>query len=212
MHHFFEDAMKYPHGFFSIPNILCFYRIAYIPVMMGLFYLDYAWKADHVAWPAWLNLFLFMLAGLSDFLDGIIARALKQETLFGKFLDSSTDKMVVGVAITMLVAYGQLGGWWIVPAVVIYLREILISGMREFMALYNVIVPISKLGKWKLTVQMFFIGFLIVGDYGDVLVPHAFLIGKIGFLFATFMTVASGWDYMKQGWVTIKKLETEKKF
>lgn len=201
--------MKYPTGLFSIPNMLCLYRVAYIPVMMLLFYLDHLWREQGVSWPAWLNVFLYTLAGLTDFLDGIIARKLNQVTLLGKFLDSSTDKMVVGVSLVMLVAFGQLSGLWIIPAVIIYLREILIAGVREFMGLYNVVVPVSKMGKWKLTIQMLFIGFLIAGDYGDALVPHAVFIGKAGFLLATFMTVVSGWDYLKQGWVTIQRLEAE---
>jgi cardiolipin synthase len=203
--------MKYPRGLLSIPNLLCFFRAGYVPVMVLLFYLDHAWRADGVSWPAWLNVVLFGLAGMSDFFDGIIARKLNQETLLGKFLDSSTDKMVVGVALMMLVAFGQLSGLWIVPAVIIYLREILIAGMREFMALYNVIVPVSWLGKWKLTVQMIFVNFLIAGEYGERLIPHSVAIGKAGFLLATAMTVISGWDYLKQGWVTIKRLEAEKK-
>jgi cardiolipin synthase len=203
--------MQIPKGIYSIPNMLCYFRVAYLPVMVLLFYLDYIWQAQGVAWPAWTNVVLFALAGLSDFLDGKIARYLKQETLLGKFLDSSTDKMVIGVALFCLVAYQRLTGFWVVLALVIYLREILIAGIREFMALYNVVVAISWMGKWKLTVQMLFIGFLIAGDYGDALVPHALAIGKAGFVLATVLTVWSGWAYMREGWKTIQRLEAEGK-
>ncbi|MDE1153555.1 MAG: CDP-diacylglycerol--glycerol-3-phosphate 3-phosphatidyltransferase [Micavibrio sp.] len=199
--------LNYPKGLFSIPNLLCFYRAAYLPVMIALSYADSAWRTDGISWPAWTNLFLFALAGLSDFLDGIIARALGQTTLLGKFLDSSTDKLVVGVALMCLVAFHQLEGIWLVFAIVIYMREILIAGVREFMGLYNVVVHISKMGKWKLTVQMFSIGFLIVGDYGDALVPHTMAVGKFFFLIATLLTVWSGWEYMREAWKTIQKMD-----
>lgn len=187
---------------FNIPNLLCFYRIALIPVMTALFFFDSA-----VA--AWTNVILFTLAGLSDFLDGRIARATGQTSLLGKFLDSSTDKMLIGAALMLLVAFDRLDGLWIIPAVVIFLREILIAGVREFMALYNVVVPISKMGKWKMTIQMFFIGFLLAGEYGEMLIPYAYEIGKGGFLFAMVITVTSGYDYMSQAWKTIQKLDSE---
>ncbi len=194
--------MAMPKQLYTIPNLLCFFRIAVIPFMVMLFYID-------TAWAAWTNVVLYALAGASDFFDGRIARATKTETLLGKFLDSSTDKMVVGVALMLLLAFDRLDGIWIIPAIVIYLREILISGVREFMALYNVIVPVSKLGKWKLTTQMFFIGFLIAGDYGNALIPHAYMIGKLGLCFAAVITVLSGWDYMRAALKTIHRLETE---
>ena len=203
--------MQFPKGVFSIPNLLCYFRVVYLPVMILLFHLDYIWRGEQVWWPAWANVILYMLAGLSDFLDGIIARWLKQETLLGKFLDSSTDKMLVGASLMCLVAYQQLTGIWMVMAVIIFLREILIAGVREFMALYNVVVAISWMGKWKLTLQMLFIGFLIAGDYGDMLIPHAVIIGKAGFTVAFILTVWSGWEYLREGWKTIQRLETEGK-
>ena len=203
--------MQIPKGVFSIPNLLCYYRVAYLPFMILLFHLDHVWRDNGIAWPAWANVALYILAGLSDFLDGKIARWLKQETLLGKFLDSSTDKLVVAVSLVCLVAYGQLTGFWMVCAIVIISREILIAGVREFMALYNVVVKISWIGKWKLTVQMLFIGFLMAGDYGDALIPNTVFIGKAGFLLATALTLWSAWDYLAEGWKTIQRLEAEGK-
>lgn len=188
---------------FSIPNLLCYYRILLIPVMGVLFYFD-----SPVA--AWINVFLWALAGLTDFLDGRIARAMNQTSTFGKFLDASTDKMLVGVALMLLIAFDRLDGIWIIPAIIIYLREILISGVREFMALYNVVVPISQLGKWKLTIQMFFMAFLIAGPHAEMLIPYGYEIGKYGFLLAMLITVVSGWDYMQGAWKTIQKIDDEK--
>ncbi len=195
-----NTTSKSGSGVFNIPNMLCYFRIVAIPVMMALFYYD-------GPVTAWFNVFLYCLIGLSDFLDGIIARATKQTTLLGKFLDSSTDKMIVGVSLMLLVAFDRLEDLWIIPAVIIFLREILIAGVREFMAMYNVIVPISKLGKWKLTAQMFFIGFLIAGPYGNELIPYAYDIGKWGLAFAAVITVISGWDYVREAWKTILKLD-----
>ncbi|HEX2752246.1 MAG TPA: CDP-alcohol phosphatidyltransferase family protein [Alphaproteobacteria bacterium] len=186
----------------SIPNLLCYYRLALIPVMGYLFYVD-------TVWATWLNIFLWSLAGLSDFLDGRIARATGQTSIFGKFLDASTDKLLVGTALMLLIAFDRLEGVWIIPAIIIYLREILISGVREFMALYNVVVPISLLGKWKLTIQMLFMGFLIGGEHGEMYVPYAYDIGKYGFLLATAITVISGWDYVAGAWKTIRKIDEE---
>lgn len=186
----------------NIPNMLCYFRVAVIPVMMALFYFDNAVTA-------WANVILYTLAGLSDFLDGKIARATGQTTLLGKFLDSSTDKMIVGASLMQLLAFDRLEGLWIIPAIVIFLREILIAGVREFMAMYNVIVPISKLGKWKLAAQMVFIGFLIAGPYGEMLIPYAYGIGKWGLLFAAIITVVSGWEYMREAWKTIIRLDAE---
>lgn len=186
----------------SVPNMLCYFRLAVIPVMILMFYCD-----GPVA--AWINIILFALAGLTDFLDGRIARATNQTSILGKFLDASTDKMLVGVALMLLVAFGRLDGIWIIPAIIIYLREILISGVREFMGMYNVDVPISKMGKWKLTIQMLSMGFLIGGVYGEIVVPYAYAIGKILFLAATVITVVSGWDYVKKAWQVIKKMDEE---
>lgn len=187
---------------FNVPNMLCFFRIALIPVMIFLFYID-----GPIA--AWINVALFALAGLSDFLDGYLARAWNQTTILGKFLDSSTDKMLVGVALFLLVAFGRLDGIWIIPAALIYLREILVAGVREFMGIYNIVVHISKMGKWKLTIQMLSIGFLIAGPYADIVIPHGFAIGKALFLIATAITVVSGWSYTLEAWRNIKRLDSE---
>lgn len=194
---------------YSIPNMLCYFRVLCIPLLTALFYMDHSMPG--VSWPAWTAVFLFSLAGLTDFLDGIIARALGQTTILGKFLDASTDKMLVGVTLMLLVAFDRLDGIWIIPAVIIYLREILIAGVREFMGLYSVSVPVSWLGKWKLTIQMVSIAFLIAGPYGDAVIPYAYDIGKILFLAATVMTALSGWDYIRAAWFTIAKLDEEGK-
>lgn len=185
-----------------LPNILSVFRIAVIPVMVALFYID-------TAWAVWTNVVLFSLAGASDYFDGRLARASGKTSLLGKFLDSTSDKAIVGVVLMMLIATDRLEGLWVLPALVIFVREIVIAGLREFMALYNVIVPISKLGKWKLTVQMIFIGFLIAGEYGDALVPYALEIGQYGLVLAALLTVISAWDYLVAGLKKIREIDSQ---
>ena len=189
---------------FNTPNLLCYFRIAIIPFMIALYYWD-------SAFAAWTNVILITLAGASDYFDGRIARATGQTTLLGKFLDSSTDKLVVTAALVMLVEIGRIDGAWTILVVIILLREITISGIREFLAMQNVIVPISMMGKWKLTVQMIALGFLTAGEYGRVLVPHNPVIAKVLLLFAAIITVISGLDYLREGIRTMQKLDSGEK-
>ena len=194
--------MAYSKTLFSVPNMLCYYRVAVIPVIMILLVFD-------GPWAAWTNVVLFTLAGVSDFLDGVIARAMKQTSLLGKFLDSSSDKILVGTMLMVLLAFDRIEGFWMIPAIIIFLREILISGVREFMAHYSVVVPVSRLSKWKTTTQLVFMGFLLAGPYGEMLIPHAYLIGKVGLVFAAIITVISGWDYVREALRVIQKMDAE---
>lgn len=203
------DATAMKNKIFNIPNMLCYFRVAAIPLLTGLFYLDHALAG--AAWPAWAATVLFSLAAATDFLDGQIARATGQTTLLGKFLDSSTDKMLIGAMLFLLVAFGRIDGIWIVCALMIYLREIFISGVREFLGLYNISVPVTWIAKWKLTCQAFAIGFLTAGTHGEMLVPYAVFIGHLLFAIATFMTVWSGWDYLRTAWKNVLQLEAEGK-
>lgn len=188
---------------FNAPNALSLFRIAVLPVMVALFYFD------HIAAATWANVILFALAGATDFFDGHIARSTGQTSVLGKFLDSSSDKILVGGVLMLLVAFDRLDGLWIIPAVVVFVREILISGLREFMALYNISVHVSKLGKWKTTIQMLFMGFLIAGERGYDLVPYAMEIGQYGFLAAMILTVVSGWEYAREGIKTMRNMDNK---
>jgi len=192
-----------PKFLYNIPNLLSFYRIAVVPVLTLFFFVG-----GPVA--TWINVFFFFWACVSDYLDGVIARRTGQSTVFGKFIDHTSDKIMIGGVLLLLVAFGRLTGIWIVFALIIFTREILVAGLREFLGQYNVDVPISWMGKWKTAVQMFASGFIMAGDYGPALVPHSYAIGKVAFLLATVMTVLSGWDYMKAGIETLRKLDAEK--
>ncbi|AWJ82880.1 CDP-diacylglycerol--glycerol-3-phosphate 3-phosphatidyltransferase [Azospirillum baldaniorum] len=175
----------------SLPNLLTLSRIAVIPVVVGLFYVP-------EAWAAYTACALFAAACITDWFDGYLARAWEQESVIGKFLDPIADKLLVAATLIMLVAFARLSGLSVLAAVVILLREVLVSGLREYLAGLNVGVPVTWMAKWKTTIQMVAIGFLIVGDYGPVHIPVT-LIGTLGLWVAAILTFVTGWDYMRAG-------------
>jgi cardiolipin synthase len=199
-----------PKVFYNIPNLLSAYRIAVVPVLTLFFYIAAANAGNWMgAVATWINVFLFFWACISDFLDGVIARSTGQTSVFGKFLDASSDKILIGGVLMLLVAFHRITDIWIICALIIFIREILVAGLREFLGLYNVSVPISWIGKWKTAVQMFASGFIMAGEYGPALVPHSYGIGLFALLIATVMTVVSGWDYLKAGIDTLRKIDAE---
>ena len=167
-------------------------RIALIPGIVGAFYI-----ADDLG--NWLALGLFCAAGLSDFLDGYLARAMNLTSHFGQLMDPIADKLVVAAALVMLVHRGTIGSVSIVAAIIILCREMLVSGLREFLAAAKVSLPITKLAKWKTTVQMIAIGFLLAGDAGDRVLPHNTEIGIAGIWIAAILTLYTGYDYLLVG-------------
>jgi len=173
----------------SLPNLLTLFRIAAIPGIVALFFLD----SDL---GKYLACGLFGIAAITDFFDGYVARAYGQQSSFGKFLDPVADKLLVSSALLMATGFGQISGLTILPAVVILCREILVSGLREFLAGVQIGVPVSTLAKWKTMIQMFAIGFLIVGDSGpDALATR--LIGEWGLWAAAVLTLITGYDYLR---------------
>lgn len=176
----------------SLPNLLTLSRIAVIPVIIGLFFLT-------GSWAAWTACGLFAAAAITDYLDGYLARAMDQTSPVGKFLDPIADKLLVAAVLFMLVAVDRLQGISVLPAVVILLREVLVSGLREFLAGLQVGIPVSRLAKWKTTIQMAALGFLIVGNSGPATIPVA-EIGLAGLWLAGVLTLVTGWDYMRAGW------------
>lgn len=185
---------------YNVPNLLSAFRIVLVPVVALCFYIG-------GYWATWIATWLFFLGCWSDYFDGVIARRWHQTSTIGKFLDSSADKIMVGGVMLLLVGFQRLTGIWIMAALIIFVREILIAGLREFLAMRQIDVPISQIGKWKAAVQMLASGFLIAGPYGENAVPHAMAFGKLIFFIATVMTVVSGWDYLKKGYETMKSIE-----
>jgi cardiolipin synthase len=183
----------------SLPNLLTLFRIVAIPGIVALFYLE----SDL---GKWLACGLYSVAAITDFLDGYLARAYKQQSAFGRFLDPVADKLLVAAALLLLTGFGQIGGLTIVPAVIILCREILVSGLREFLATIRVGVPVSNLAKWKTVLQMFSIGFLIVGNSGPDFLPTR-LIGETGLWIAAVLTLITGYDYLRAGLLHIARVD-----
>lgn len=151
-------------------------------------------------WARWTAFIIFAIAAITDYFDGYLARAYKQQSALGRMLDPIADKLLVSSCLLMLVIKGQtIQGWAIWAALVILCREILVSGLREFLAGLQVSVPVSKVAKWKTTVQLVAIGFLIVGPAGNGILPHTTEIGLVFLVIAAALTIYTGWDYLKSG-------------
>lgn len=185
----------------SPPNLLTLSRIAAIPLVVATFYLDgHFWH--------WVALGLFAIAGITDFFDGWLARRTNQISSFGRFLDPIADKLLVAAILLMLAATHRIGSLTCIPAVVILCREILVSGLREFLAETRVSVPVSRLAKWKTTLQLLAIGFLLVGDAGPDWLPVR-LIGELGLWVAAAITLITGYDYLRAGVPYMRKSQDE---
>jgi cardiolipin synthase len=175
----------------SLPNLLTLSRILVIPVVIASFYVpgDYA---------RWFACALFSAAGVTDWLDGHMARRWQQQSEIGRFLDPIADKLLVAATLFMLTTFGRLSAAAVFPALVILCREILVSGLREYLAGLRVGMPVSRLAKWKTMIQMFAIGFLIVGNAGPSLIPVAG-IGETLLWIAALLTLVTGYDYLQAG-------------
>jgi CDP-diacylglycerol--glycerol-3-phosphate 3-phosphatidyltransferase len=177
----------------SLPNILTYGRLAAVPAVVGLLF----WPED--LWSRWFALGIFILAAITDYFDGYFARAYAQQSALGRMLDPIADKLLVAACLLMLVADRTIQSWAIWAAIVILCREILVSGLREFLAELKVSVPVSRVAKWKTTVQLVAVGFLIAGPAGETVLPGTITIG-IGLLVAAaILTLYTGWDYLKAG-------------
>ena len=181
----------------ALANILTYCRIAAVPVVVALMF----WQSimDGGLWLRWAALAVFITAGVTDMLDGYVARAWGQLTSLGRMLDPIADKLLVGSCLLMLAAEETIRGWALLAAVIILCREILVSGLREYLAELNVSVPVSRLAKWKTTLQMVAVGFLVAGDAGDAILPVVTPIGLSLLWLSALVTLYTGWDYMRAG-------------
>src|ERR1700742_1462890 len=148
-----------PRSALSLPNILPCARIAAIPVVIGCVFVQSI--LDGPLWLRWVALAVFIAAGITDYLDGYYARIWDQHSALGRMLDPIADKLLVASCLLMLAAENSIHGWALWAAIVILCREILVSGLREYLAGLRVSVPVSTLAKWKTTAQLVAIGFLI---------------------------------------------------
>jgi cardiolipin synthase (CMP-forming) len=180
----------------DLPNVLTLSRIAAIPLMVALV----ALKTPAGDLGACI---VFGLAGITDYFDGMLARARQQHSDLGRMLDPIADKLLVGAALMVLVAHGRVSGLGLYPAIVIMLREILVSGLREYLAGIRIGLPVTRLAKWKTAFQMGALGTLLAGDTGARLVglsalPVSF-IGEAMLWVAAALTLITGWDYLTAG-------------
>src|SRR6202521_647457 len=149
----------------AVPNLLTYARILAVPLVVACMY----WQSILAGgmWLRWVALALFIAAGITDILDGYFARSLGQQSSFGRMLDPIADKLLVSCCLLMLAADDTIKGWSLWAAVVILCREILVSGLREYLAELRVPVPVTRLAKWKTTMQLVAIGFLLAGKAGE---------------------------------------------
>jgi len=179
-----------------LPNILTLSRIFAVPLLVALLWpaeQGQEWRIGYLAAFA-----LYCLMGITDYFDGYLARAQGTVSKLGVFLDPIADKIMVAAVILILCATGDIGGTHIVAALIILLRELAVSGLREFLAGLRVSVPVSRLAKWKTTLQLVALGALILAG-GLPQFPFVKLTGLVTLWGAAMLTLITGWDYLRVG-------------
>ena len=182
----------------SIPNLLTLSRILAVPILVFLL-----WKPAPIDYA--ITFVLYCIVGITDYFDGYLARAQGQISKLGQFLDPIADKIMVAAVIIMLMASRRADGdapiiqdWTVIPALVIMLREIIVSGLREFLADLKVSLPVSRLAKWKTTFQLVSLGALILGGAMPA-ETWIHLVGTASLWAAAALTLVTGWDYLRVG-------------
>lgn len=173
----------------SIPNLLTLGRVAAVPVICLLVGIGGAWALT-------LAFVLYVLAAVTDWLDGYLARRWNQGSAIGRMLDPIADKLLVAALLIVLAWSHLLSGWDLVPAVAIMMREILVSGLREYLGPRNVVVHVTALAKWKTTTQLVAIGVILL----EPLVPGLGLISNLLLWLAGILTVWTGVEYYRGAW------------
>lgn len=174
----------------NFPNLLTLSRIAAIPFILFALYFD-------TSLARWIAGTLFFLAATTDFFDGYLARRENKISPLGRFLDPVADKLLVTSTIFGFVALDLISQWSYVPALIILLREVLISGLREFLAEDHINIPVSQLSKWKTFFQMSALFMLILGDTLEIPWISLPILGEIVLSLAAILTIITGYDYLK---------------
>lgn len=182
---------------FNVPNLLTYGRILAVPLIVLCFFLEGELNSSDFA--RWSALSIFVVASLTDFLDGYLARIWEQTSNIGRVLDPIADKLLVASILLLLAADGTIAGWSLWAAITILCREILVSGLREFLAGLKVSVPVTQLAKWKTTIQLVAIGFLLAGPAGDKVLPYTTEMGITLLWIAAVLTLYTGYDYFRAG-------------
>tara|TARA_B100001248_G_scaffold110515_1_gene82486 strand:- start:871 stop:1455 length:585 start_codon:yes stop_codon:yes gene_type:complete len=181
---------------FKFPNYLTIGRIIIVPIFVFTFYLP-GFYGDILPFA------LFVIASFTDFLDGLLARIYKEESKLGELLDPIADKIIVATALILLVMDNTIKSYEVIAAIIILTREILISGLREFLAKGKIKLPVSNLAKLKTFLQMFSISLLLLGDTGNKILNfqdyNSQTIGIILLWLSAFLTLYTGYDYLRKG-------------
>ena len=182
---------------YNIPNLLTYGRILAVPGIVLCFFVEGRLQSADLA--RWVAFWIFVIASVTDFLDGYLARIWNQTSNIGRMLDPIADKLLVASILLLVAADGTIAGWSIWAAIIILCREILVSGLREYLAALKVSVPVTRIAKWKTTLQLVAIAFLLAGPAGDAVLPYTTQIG-IGLLWvAAILTIYTGYDYFRAG-------------
>ena len=180
----------------NIPTALTLSRILAIPVVVSLFYFDNSMNR-------WIMLTIYIVAGITDFFDGYLARRSNQVSSLGRFLDPIADKLLVACLLIMLAGFGRISEISLIPASIILAREILVSGLREFLAGGKIKLPVSNLAKAKTFLQMFAISALLTGETGNKIINfqdyNAQTIGIILLWLSAALTLFTGYEYLRKG-------------
>ena len=181
---------------FKIPNYLTIGRIIFVPIFVVAFYLP-GFYGDIIPFT------LFLIASFTDFLDGLLARMYKEESKLGELLDPIADKIIVATALLLLVMDSTIKNYEVIAAIIILTREILVSGLREFLAKGKINLPVSNLAKLKTFLQMFAIAILLTGETGNKILNfqdyNAQTIGIILLWLSAFLTLYTGYEYLRKG-------------
>lgn len=175
----------------TIPNLLTYGRILAVPLLIAVMLVL---EGSNARWTAAA---LFVIASVSDFLDGYLARVWDQQSTLGRMLDPIADKLLVGAALLMLVYDDTITGWSIIPAAIILCREILVSGLREFLAELRVKLHVSWMAKWKTVMQMVAFSLLLAGPAAERIVPGTMALGNAMLWVAAIMTIWTGYGYLR---------------
>lgn len=184
---------------YNIPNLLTYGRILAVPLIVLCFFIEGRLQSSDFA--RWAALIIFVIASITDFLDGYLARIWNQTSNIGRMLDPIADKLLVSTSLLLMAVDTEktIAGWSIWAAIIILCREILVSGLREYLAGLKVSVPVTRIAKWKTTAQMFALAFLLAGPAGDKVLPYTTQFGIVLLWVAALLTIYSGYDYFRAG-------------
>ena len=182
---------------YSIPNLLTYGRILAVPLIVLCFFVE--GKLASTDFARWTALWIFVIASITDFFDGYLARIWNQTSNIGRMLDPIADKLLVASVLLLMAADGTIAGWSLWAAIIILCREILVSGLREYLAALKVSVPVTRIAKWKTTIQMIAIAFLLAGPAGETVLPYTLEIGIALLWIAAALTMYTGYDYFRAG-------------